>query len=80
MQMVVYTRVNGVDLPLAIAEAHPGRTTSNAVVWRWNREDPYAKRVVQDLRDDPGWLDTHQLWAVSAGMAVPPEWASAYKD
>jgi len=73
-QMVVYTKVQGVDLPMAMAEAHPGAEATNLTVWRWNTDDPDAKRAIDALRQSPDWLGTHELWAVSAGMPLPPEW------
>ena len=80
MQMVVYTTVGGVDLPLGIAEATPGSTTSNLVMWRWNTGDEYAAPIIKEMKSDRHWLDKNELYAVSYGMAFPPEWENAYKD
>lgn len=79
-QMVVYTKVGGVDLPLALAEASPGARTSNLRIYRWNHEDPYAKPIAERLMEEPGASDAMDLFAVSAGMSVPPEWEDAYAD
>lgn len=80
MQMIVYTTVSGVDVPLAIAEASPSNTNSNLNIWRWNTEDPNARELIDEMKKDRKWLDKNELYAVSHGMATPPEWESAYKD
>ncbi len=80
MQMVVYTTVAGVDVPIAIAEASPSSTTSNLNVWRWNTEDTNARELIEEIRKDRNWLKSNELYAVSYGMATPPEWENAYKD
>ncbi len=81
MQMILYTRVDGVDLPLGVAEASPGTTTSNLQVWRWNTRDDYAEDIIDAMRDNPQkWLSTHDLYAVGYGMALPPDWETTYKD
>lgn len=74
MQMVVYAPINGVDIPLAVAEASPADNTSNLVAWRWNMEDPYAKRIIAQMKEDFDWLQKHECYAVSLRLAVPPEW------
>ena len=80
MQMVVYS-TGVVDLPIAIAEAQPGPETATLKVWKWNKSDKYARRVIAKIQKDPGvWLQNNSLFACSAGMAVPPEWEKAYKD
>ena len=79
-QMVVYAKVSGVDVPVGIAQASPGSVNSNLLIHRWNRKDKYAKRIIAAMNDDLGWLDSNRLFAVSAGMSVPPEWESAYGE
>lgn len=79
-QMVVYTKMQGVDLPLALAEASPGGSTSTLLVYKWNDGDPYARDVIEALRADVNWHRNHPLYAVSAGMSVPPEWEQEYGD
>lgn len=76
MQMTVYAVVNGVDLPLGIAEAHPGKNTSNLTVWRWNTDNKYAARIIKDMQEDLNWAKKNECYAVSLRMAVPPEWSS----
>ena len=80
MQMVVYTTVSGVDLPIGIAEATPASTTSNLVMWRWNTGDEYAAPIIKEIKSDRHWLDKNELYAVSYGMAIPREWEDAYKN
>ncbi len=74
MQMVVYTSVNGVDIPLAVAEASPADTSANLKIWRWNTDDPYAESIIEQMKEDADWLENHECYAVSLRMAVPPEW------
>ncbi len=74
MPMVIYTVVSGVNLPLAVAEASPNDHTANLVVKRWNNEDPYARRVIEQMNADLDWLQNHELYAASLRMAIPPEW------
>lgn len=80
MQMVVYAPVNGVDVPVAIAEASPASTTSNLHIWRWNTDDKNAREIIDEMKKDKNWLRNNELYAVSYGMATPPEWEKAYKD
>lgn len=80
MQMVVYTTVNGVDIPIGIAEASPSTNGSNLVMWRWNRDDDNAAEIIDEIKKDKNWLKNNELYAVSYGMATPPEWENAYKD
>lgn len=74
MQMVIYTPISGVDVPIAIAEASPADKTANLKVWRWNLEDPYAKQIIAQISNNLDWLQSHECYAVSLRMAVPPEW------
>lgn len=80
MQLVLYTKVSGVDLPIGIAEAQPGPTSSAMVVWRWNTEDAYAKKVIDEIKSDQDWIKNNKLYACSAGTAIPPEWEVLFKD
>ena len=79
-QMVVYAKIQGVDLPLALAEASPGSNTSSLLIYKWNNDDSYAKDVIESLRSDVNWHRNNLLYAVSAGMSVPPEWDREYGD
>ncbi|MCZ6602095.1 MAG: hypothetical protein O6952_03735 [Planctomycetota bacterium] len=80
MQMILYTRVSGVDLPIGIAEAQPGPETAALVVWRWNTEDPYAREVIDEIKSNREWLKDNKLLACSAGTPLPPEWEQLYED
>jgi hypothetical protein len=79
-QMVVYAKIGGVDLPLGRATANPGTNNSNLLVYKWNTSDKYAKTIIKRLEEELGAADTLDLYAVSAGMSVPPEWESAYEN
>ncbi len=71
MPMVIYTVVGGINLPLAVAEASPNDYTANLVVKRWYNEDPYARRVIEQLNADLDWLQNHELYAANLGMPAP---------
>ena len=74
MQMVIYTPVSGVDVPIGIAEASPADKTSNLKIWRWNKDDEYAAEIIKEMRGDRKWVMKNECYAVGLRMAVPPEW------
>lgn len=80
MVMVVYANVSGVDLPVALAVASPADTSSNLVIKRWNSKDADAGPIIEEMKNNRDWLRTNELYAVSFGMAKPPEWENQYKD
>lgn len=80
-QMAVYFKTkSNIRIPLAYAEATPSPMTSDLVVWRWNTDDKTARQIIRQIQDDPDWLSKHdgELWAVSYGMAIPPDWETPY--
>ncbi len=74
MQMVVFTQISGVDLPLALAEASPGTNTSNLQIWRWNTDNQRVQNIRKQMQDDSAWLEKNKLYAVGYGMAKPSDW------
>lgn len=74
MQMVIFARVGGVDIPLANASATPSGNSSQLAVWRLNTDNKYAEKVLKQMEEDPSWLQKNQAYAVGYGMAMPPEW------
>jgi len=80
MVMVVYASVCGVDVPVALAEAAPSDATSNLVIKKWNTKDGDAKPIIKEMTKDRNWFKGNELYAVSFGMAKPPEWENEYKD
>lgn len=80
MVMVVYASVYGVDVPIALAEASPADTSSSLHIKKWNTGDKDAKAIIKEMRQDRDWLKANELYAVSFGMAKPPEWESQYDD
>lgn len=72
MQMVVFARYDGVDVPIANAVASPAQDKSQLRVWRFAR-DKYARMILKEINGQPKkWVkDTgNQLFAV---RAVPPQ-------
>lgn len=80
MVMVVYTSIFGVDIPLALAEASPSDVGSSLLVRTWNTKDKDSAKIIRNMRKDPDWFSKHELFAVSYGMARPPEWEIEFKD
>lgn len=74
MQMVIFARVGGVDIPLANASATPSGNSSQLAIWRLNTDNKYAEKVLKQMQEDPSWLQKNQAYAVGYGMAMPPEW------
>ena len=72
MQMVVFARYDGVDVPLLNAEASPAQNKSQLKVWRI-ANDKYAKRILGEINGSPKrWMKDsgNELFAV---RAVPPQ-------
>lgn len=68
MEMVVFARYEGVDVPLANATASPAQDKSQLQVWRLSNEK-YAKQILQEINGHPRqWMqDTgNELFAVRA--------------
>lgn len=74
MQMVIFARVGGVDIPLANASATPSGDSAQLAIWRLNTDNKYATKVLKQMEEDPSWLQKNQAFAVGYGMAMPPEW------
>ena len=72
MQMVVFARYDGVDVPLANAVALPAQDKSQLKVWRF-ADDKYAKQILAEINGKP------KQWAKATGnelfgvRAVPPQ-------
>jgi hypothetical protein len=76
MEMVIFTRYDGVDIPLANATATPAMDRSQLEVWRF-ANDKYAKMILAEINGDPkGWMKEtgNGLFGV---RAVPAQDASA---
>jgi len=72
MQMVVFARYDGVDVPLANAVASPAQDKSQLKVWRF-ADDKYAKQILGEINGKPKqWVKEtgNELFGV---RAVPPQ-------
>ena len=72
MQMVVFARYDGVDVPLANAVASPARDKCTLNVWRF-ADDKHAKMILKEIGGRPKqWVKEtgNELFAV---RAVPPQ-------
>ena len=68
MEMVIFARVEGVDVPLANATAIPARDKSQLKVWRFAK-DRHAEKFLQEIGDAPKQWEKktgNQLFAVRA--------------
>ncbi|MGN0846772.1 MAG: hypothetical protein ACI4RA_05245 [Kiritimatiellia bacterium] len=72
MQMVVFARYDGVDVPLANAVASPAQDKSQLRVWRF-ANDKYARQILGEINGRPKqWVKEtgNELFGV---RAVPPQ-------
>jgi curli biogenesis system outer membrane secretion channel CsgG len=78
--VVIYTKDSGVDVPLARGEIDPGVKETRGVVIQWST-DSDVQDLINRLRKDPrSFLLDFELFAVSDGMPLPPEWDQNYKS
>ena len=81
-QVAVFLSEDGLDIPVAFAEATPKNDgTSQLKVYRWNTGDKDAKGIVKEIKESPRKFlknykgdDKNGLYAVAFGMAVPADW------
>ncbi len=79
-QCVIYVDDDGVDIPIALAEATPSANSANLRVYRWNDSDDDAEALIEELEDAPRhFLKNNKVYAVGYGLSIPPEWENAYK-
>lgn len=69
----------GMDVPIAVAELTPSDHNSIGTIFAWN-EEPYAQEIVAAFRNDPNFIMRQNVYVVSQGMPLPPEWDRNYKD
>ena len=81
-QVCVFLSEDGLDIPVAFAEATPKNDgTSQLRVYRWNTDNKDAKQIVKEIRGSArSFLKNYKgekkngLYAVAFGMAVPADW------
>lgn len=78
--VVLYTTDMGVDVPLARGRVSPGADSTRGTVFQWS-SDPSVQDLVTQLQSDPrGFMMDYDLWAVSDGIPLPPEWDNVYQN
>ncbi|SKA67558.1 hypothetical protein [Desulfobaculum bizertense] len=77
--VILYTEDMGVDVPLAVGEVSPGAHKCSGKIIKWN-EDSELQSLIEEVKKNPTFLARHEVFAVSAGMPLPPEWEKNYKD
>lgn len=81
-QVAIFLTEDGLDIPLAFAEAAPKNDgTSMLNVYKWNTGHKDAKPIIKELQEAPRkFLKNYKgekkdgLYAVAFGMPVPPDW------
>ena len=81
-QVCVFLSEDGLDIPVAFAEATPKNDgTSQLRVYRWNTDNDDAEAIVDEIRGSARkFLKNYKgdkkngLYAVAFGMAVPADW------
>ena len=81
-QVCVFLSEDGLDIPLAFAEATPKNDgTSQLRVYRWNKGNSDAKAIIKEIRGSARSFikqykgdNKNGLYAVAFGMAVPADW------
>jgi len=81
-QVAIFLSEEGLDIPLAFAEAAPKNDgTSMLSVYKWNTGHKDAKPIIKELQESPRkFLKNYKgekkdgIFAVAFGMPVPPDW------
>lgn len=78
-QCVIVMDDEGVNIPIALAEAYPETTEHKSAlkIYRWNDADKDAKDIAKEYKANPrGFFSQNKnnLYAVCYGVALPPEW------
>lgn len=77
--VTMYISDMGIDLPLAVGEITPGSHQSPGKILRWSK-DPDVQDIISEIKSDPLFFKKNELFAVSNGMPLPPEWDKNYED
>ncbi len=77
--VVVYTNDFGMDVPIALAELTPSDHTAVGRIFKWS-DEPEAEELVEELQSDPTFVLRNDVFVVSIGMPLPPEWERNYDD
>ncbi len=77
--VTLYASDMGIDIPFAVGEAHPGDHKTSGKIIRWSK-DPDAKDIIKALQNNPNYIKGNDIFAVSNGMPIPPEWEKSYRN
>ncbi len=73
MQFLIYAETqDGLQVPLAYADAMPGSTRTNLKPWAFNEADSLAKTILGILDDEPEAYKTYNLHAIAVGNPLSP--------
>lgn len=77
--VTLYTSDMGIDIPFAVGEVSPGSNKSSGKIIAWAK-DKDAQEIKQKIENNPSFVKTNEIYAVSNGMPLPPEWDNNYKN
>ena len=77
--VVLYTSDMGIDLPIAVGEINPGKYKTSGKIIAWTKDED-IQDIVQDVQSNKNYSKENEVYAVSTGMPLPPEWEENYKD
>jgi len=77
--VVLYTSDMGIDIPFAVGEITPGKYKTSGKIFAWS-EDKDIQDIIQKLQSNKNFIKENEVFAVSTGMPLPPEWENNYKD
>ncbi|MFI3271564.1 MAG: hypothetical protein R3Y11_05595 [Pseudomonadota bacterium] len=77
--VTMYMTENGLDIPLAAAEIKPGEHSSAGEILQWTTH-PDDQDLVKKIQTDPFFTVQHDVYVVTQGMPLPPEWEQNYAE
>lgn len=77
--VTLYITDMGIDIPFAVGEINPGAHKTSGKIIKWS-EDKDVQSIIADIKNTKGFLENNEIYAVSNGMPLPPEWDNNYKD
>lgn len=77
--VTLYLTDMGIDIPFAVGEINPGAHKTSGKIIKWS-EDEDVQDIIAKIRNNKNFLKNNEVYAVSNGMPLPPEWDNNYKD
>jgi len=77
--VTLYTSDMGIDLAFAVGEVNPGDHKTPGKIISWSK-DPDVQDIIKALRANSNYIKENEVYAVSNGMPLPPEWENTYNN